>query len=641
MKEPKSKGLSGIAEIVIALVIVNHVFRIITNLFYLSSGIIDSLTGVWHLIAGVSMIVILLGVLKLKRWSWHAFVCIQLINVLFITLIQGDDIVVPMGVAIIMCVVLRGLLAIKRDGVSAWDVMFKKEKSDVFAEADDEKNKLSDSEIVVEEPINNNSTESVDDSIPFEQENVEEKDLNTSPQVTIIQANNSTEKDNRILDKHHSKTTKWILTLCGVLMLFLISFTVFISTKTYPEYISDYGDKLKYTLNIPNNKLADKLFEEAINSRHSSDFFIKDMFDPIISSSVYYDNLPEYLERFTLNGVYTVEDTVKQKSDIIEKGEYAMCGEYSNYKWIIKTGGDLIHIYDEWMSMSNDLWDMIIRIQYFDAKEAYAKEHSLVDNVTKIPIDDIDVINKIANYYKKENNYNKVADIYESATEYDKNNPALLGELALAKYFCSDFEKSREFATKALQQNPKEVSALQAMAQLEADELNWREAKKYAKKAVDYGSENAEPYFIYAQAIYKEGEIDKAHEYYNKAYNINKNSALANKYSECAGCPIEILSIVIGFSENGTSVINQKEFNSSKILRLHPMAKIRTLRCEDLIKVQLKIFKNGNLCTGYDSPNGYTYEEDFYCGTPTIIDYFFTKTGGLISQELGYLVYTV
>lgn len=422
--------------------------------------------------------------------------------------------------------------------------------------------------------------------------------------------------------------------MCGVLLLLLASFTVVVLTKTYPDYISNFSDKLKYTLNIPNNELANNLFEKAINSRHNSNFFVEgyDDYVPILSSYLYYDNPKEYIERDMLNKIYIMKDTVNQKSDIVDSEKYAITrGKFSDYKWTTIWGRYLIQVYDEWLSKDyeeNSGYSKmkIIRLQAFDAKEAYAKEHSLVENATKIPIDDIDVINKIANYYEKENNYNKVVDIYESATKYNKNSPIILGKLAMAKYYSLDFEESRKFAVKALEKNSNETSALQAMAQLEADELNWREAKKYAKKAIDYGCENAEPYFVYAQTIYKEGEIEKAHEYYNKAYNINKHSDLAEKYSECAGCPIEILSIDFGFSQKGTNVISQEEMYSSKINYIYPEVKFNILRGEH-IKVQCKFFMKGELDRGYNSPKGYTYEEDIYCFTPGITTDNFTGWG--------------
>ena len=140
-----------------------------------------------------------------------------------------------------------------------------------------------------------------------------------------------------------------------------------------------------------------------------------------------------------------------------------------------------------------------------------------------------------------------------------------------------------------------------------------RDAKKWSKKAIDYGCENAEPYYVYAQALFKQDEKEAARDYYNKAYNIDENSPLAEKYEECGGCPFDLISMEFAFTTyHGDFITNFGEkLYSSKSQYIKPRLNMDVKRDVEC-KIQCKLYSRGRLSTGDSSKGGYTYEQDLY-----------------------------
>ena len=244
---------------------------------------------------------------------------------------------------------------------------------------------------------------------------------------------------------------------------------------------------------------------------------------------------------------------------------------------------------------------------------SYVNEHQLIENASTIPITDPEIAKKIAGYYEGEHNYNKAADIYLLSLKHKKANPSIWGSLALAQYYNSEPNDARASAEKALSLDSKECLSLQVLSQIEADDFNWGEAKKWSKKAIDYGCENAEPYYVYAQALFKQDEKEAARDYYNKAYNIDENSPLAEKYEECGGCPFDLISMEFAFTTyHGDFITNFGEkLYSSKSQYIKPRLNMDVKRDVEC-KIQCKLYSRGRLSTGDSSKGGYTYEQDLY-----------------------------
>jgi tetratricopeptide (TPR) repeat protein len=339
-------------------------------------------------------------------------------------------------------------------------------------------------------------------------------------------------------------------------------------------------------------------------------------------STAFYRNPNKYSDEIEYKDFYKVLDTIKNKSSIAPSDYYAVRW-HDSYNWGTGIGEQFIERYDSWREKDPDI--VIIHLKKFNRENALEYERKLINQASETPAVDPDVVHRIALYYENRGNYNKASDVYELSLKHKKNNPGILGYYSLSQYENSESDKAKEAAEKALSIEPKNVIALQVMAQIEADDYNWGEAKKWAKKAIDYGCENAEPYYVYAQSLYKLEEKEAARTYYNKAYNLNGYSPLAQKYSQCGGCPFEIVSMSIAFTSHDGKIITDygQKLYSSKSQYITTKAKLNVLRDESCT-IQCKLYCRGLLSTGDNSPSGCTYESELY----------FFKTG-IVEREIG------
>jgi tetratricopeptide (TPR) repeat protein len=183
-----------------------------------------------------------------------------------------------------------------------------------------------------------------------------------------------------------------------------------------------------------------------------------------------------------------------------------------------------------------------------------------------------------------------------------------------------DYENARFYAEEALEKNPKEVTAQSALALIEAENYNWGEVKKWARKAIDYGSEDSNVYYAYCEALYKQGEVKAAHEYYNKAYELYRYNPRRSKFKEYAGCPFEVLSIHYGAikeTKTGTqfTIPIDGKLLSSQCYYVVFQLDVNYLRNEKAT-VGVKLFTNDKLKTGTPSRDGFTYTHDVIGSEP-------------------------
>ena len=245
----------------------------------------------------------------------------------------------------------------------------------------------------------------------------------------------------------------------------------------------------------------------------------------------------------------------------------------------------------------------------YDYKNRLEKEIQLLDEAAQIPVSDIELIREIGQYYEKVGILSKAADYYRFALEHN-GNPEIRGMLAYVLALNGESEEAREQAEKAIDKNPKEQRALSALALLEADNFNWKEAKLYAKKAIDYGADDSNVYYAYCEALYKQGEVKAAHNYYNKAYNLYRFNPRRERYNEYAGCPFEVLAFHYRSTKGGEEIIPcDEQLISRKCYYIEFKIDVNILRWEEA-KIGVKLYTNGMLETGQGSKDGYTYYMD-------------------------------
>ena len=406
---------------------------------------------------------------------------------------------------------------------------------------------------------------------------------------------------------------------------------IVVGVKSYPEYISSFGDKWKYTFNRPNSKLAKQLFDDAYGQRHNGAFFFKSGDKTFWRSNLsFYTNRTEILKEYKYADIYAMRDTVRSKADIDSTAAYAARWSYGQ-KWSIGKGQGVMRNYDDLIKEDPDI--ILIRIEEYDAISAERRERELVGYASLVPSKNESEIGNIAYYYEKEGNYNKAADIYALNLKYNKRSTKLYGWLAYAQFKNGEYPEARSNAEHALRLSQDNTYALTVMALLDAEDYNWGDAKKWAKKAIDYDADSSEPYFVYAEALYKAGEVKAAEEYYNKAYNMDYSDPLAEKYKECAGCPFEVIYQEFAFHKKDGEVITDygEKLFSSKSQYISTRAKFKVLRGEKCT-IQCRLYSRGKLSKGEDSGSDYTYTSDLYFYMP---GEFVEEIGGWGSSQSG------
>lgn len=131
------KELSLISELAICLVIFRHVIAMITSIpsiYYATQGLGLIESTIWNFITHIAMIVILIGILKVKRWSLYAFGGLQIINVIVLSVFQGE-MITHLVIALVMCAIMAGLLSFRNNGISGWNLFFASE-SELASEAE-------------------------------------------------------------------------------------------------------------------------------------------------------------------------------------------------------------------------------------------------------------------------------------------------------------------------------------------------------------------------------------------------------------------------------------------------------------------------------------------------------------------------
>ena len=417
--------------------------------------------------------------------------------------------------------------------------------------------------------------------------------------------------------KNFSKGLKTgILSGLGIIVA-LALLACIIGLKSYPEYINTYGDKIRYTFNLPNNNLASRLFKEMMDNRYQGQFFFDTDDGIIITASQYYDNSISIIRngsKIDFNSVdaYLIKDTVRKKTDIDSSSLYTARWSYG-FKWapIAKGGGTGSYDYDKLIERDPNL--VYIRLIPIDLVSHINEQEQRIETIASVPTSDQSIIFKMISHYVIKENYNRALDVAHFYLRYNKKNAELNGFTSFLHYMTQDLDEANELADYTLSLDPKEQSANMVKGCVAAERGDWIEAGKWSKKAIDYGSEVCEPYYIYAESLYQKGDTKLARDYYSKAFNKNSESPLAERYKHCGGLPFDFISMSFAFGKEDGSIITDygEKLYSSKSQYILTKAKIKVLRVGDW-DIQCKLFCRGTLSTGIGSPNGFSYDSTLY-----------------------------
>lgn len=120
------KSLNPILVIFIYLIILNHISRLISSAFQIPMAIFGYYSlpiTIFNMVLGVTMIVTLIGLLRIKKWAIYFFCGIQVFTLVVNTMITGDFFV-HLFVTVFLCGVMAALLCLRRNGASAWSLFF-------------------------------------------------------------------------------------------------------------------------------------------------------------------------------------------------------------------------------------------------------------------------------------------------------------------------------------------------------------------------------------------------------------------------------------------------------------------------------------------------------------------------------------
>lgn len=504
-------------------------------------------------------------------------------------------------------------MCFRKDGVSGWRSMLSTkgnnaEQGTKKESENDIKNKQEADNLSIEEKekINNTAKENNDIFVVSQEEKIN-SDNNTICDH-IIEDVMPHKKDYSPLSIHSIHLSKGltygIVCIIGIIAVFIV-IAACLSFKSYPNYISSFSDKVRYSFNLSNNQLGKTLFDRVSSSRSKSLHLIvtPGYANEVFDSKEFYKIRVDEFREYPSSSFYVATTPINSFEDIISEQYY-----------IIKPGtGEPYACKGSELSLDGDnaRSRIIYKTEEYDYKKSLDKEMSLVDEAAQILVSDIDIIKEIGGYYEHEGILSKAADYYRFALEHNGNNPQIRGMLAYVLALNGESEAAREEAEKTIEIDSKEQKALSALALLEADEFNWKEAKTYAKKAIDYGADESNVYLVYCEALYKQGEIKAAQNYYNKAYELYRYNPRLEKYKEYAGCPFEVLAFhYCSEKMDGKNVIPYDEkLVKSKCFYIGFKIDVNILRSERA-KIGVKLFTNGRLITGQGSKEGYTYFEN-------------------------------
>lgn len=393
------------------------------------------------------------------------------------------------------------------------------------------------------------------------------------------------------------------ISLLGVVVIGL----AILALKPYPDYLRSWSDKIKYTLNQPNNELANYYFKKADEHHNYLDFVVKrGKSVERVSSIDVYRNIDLYTSGWEL---YAKDfDRIRGIENIIDTCKYYVSFIYNReFNKLITTGDNVIENAD--FIKKNTV--SIYRISQYNLEYEYKEEKKLMEIVQTIPVTDNDLIDEIYSYYLGFGNYTLLFDYLDNNYKHNKSNTLFLNRYAQASLLTGDIIRAKEIANDILRINQKDTEALSTLAEIFCKEEDWEKAGDYSRKAIDYGGEDSNAYFILAESLFKAGEKQEAKRYYNIGANTGFYSDYKEKYKEAGGCPFVINSIDFAFTNYEGDIITDygQKLLSSKSQYISPRLHVTTDRLLDYEGefLQCKLFCKGELSTGEDSKNGYTY----------------------------------
>ena len=131
------KELNKTFVILLFLAVAINAIAIIPSLisiFLAYEGLVSFVFAIWSFVTRIAAIGILIGISMVKRWALYAYGGFHIINVVVLSIIQGDWLLYLIG-TLVMCAIMAGLLCLRNNGISGWNLFFASE-SELASEAE-------------------------------------------------------------------------------------------------------------------------------------------------------------------------------------------------------------------------------------------------------------------------------------------------------------------------------------------------------------------------------------------------------------------------------------------------------------------------------------------------------------------------
>jgi len=392
--------------------------------------------------------------------------------------------------------------------------------------------------------------------------------------------------------------------IIGLLVLATGGVFLYVSVKTYPDYIETFGDKWKHTFNISNDAIAKKLISKAYSERYSGEFLILDYegLVAICDSSYFYSSLEEFEEMHS--HIKTLSKPIETKNSNNLMPEYIRlntCGDgYCSIRCYNKNDKDKLYK----LFKEQEIW-----LESYSIDEYKKRFEVWFNKASEVYTNNVETTKEIASHYYDDNNLNRAENTYKFALSHNKDNPELLGLLSYIQFKNNNIEEAEISARNAIKHNRTETNAATTLSMIYAYKSDWTQTVKWSKLAIDYGSELPDAYYMYSAGSYNIGDKKVAMDYYNKAHNLDSENYYAEKYEECGGCPLECIKLEHGFTKEGGEVVTDygQKLLSSKSRYLATRMEANAYRT-GRYSFDIKVYENGILSTGDTRvEEGYSY----------------------------------
>jgi superkiller protein 3 len=121
----------------------------------------------------------------------------------------------------------------------------------------------------------------------------------------------------------------------------------------------------------------------------------------------------------------------------------------------------------------------------------------------------------------------KAIELYNRAIRYDRKNPIIYRNLALAYRHKKDYEKAGEAAEKAVDADSKSVKNRILLGNIQFEKGNFKDAAKEFETVLDMESNNPAALYNLGMTLFKKGDEASAIEYFNRAGTADRIGEIA------------------------------------------------------------------------------------------------------------------